>query len=66
MRRSSSSISMGMEPICEAQRGAGFVDQIDGLVGQEAVGDVAVREHGGGDDGGILDAHAVVDLESSP
>ena len=47
----------------QAQRRAGFVDQVDGLVGQEAVGDVAVRKHGGGDDGGILDAHAVVDLE---
>ena len=47
----------------QAQRGAGFVDQVDGLIGQEAVGDVAVREHGGGDDGGILDAHAVVDFE---
>ena len=45
------------------QRGAGFVDQVDGLIGQEAVGDVAMREHGGGHDGGILDAHAVVDLE---
>ena len=47
----------------QAQRGAGFVDQVDGLVGQETVGDVAVGEHGGGDDGGILDAHAVVDFE---
>ena len=35
----------------QAQGGAGFVDQVDGLIGQEAVGDVAVREHGGGDDG---------------
>ena len=47
----------------QAQRRAGFVDQVDGLIGQEAVGDVAVREHGGGDDGRVLDAHAVVDLE---
>ncbi len=47
----------------QTQRGAGFVDQVDGLIGQEAVGDVAVREHGGGEDGRILDAHAVVDLE---
>ena len=47
----------------QAQSGAGLVDQVDGLVGQEAVGDVAVGEHGGGDDGGILDAHAVVDFE---
>ena len=47
----------------EAQRGAGLVDQVDGLIGQEAVGDVAVREHGGGDDGRVLDAHAVMDFE---
>ncbi len=40
----------------QAQRGAGFVDQVDGLIGQEAVGDVALREHGGGEDCGILDA----------
>ena len=45
------------------ERGAGFVDQVDGLIGQEAVGDVAMREHGGGDDGRVLDADAVVDLE---
>ena len=44
------------------QRGGGFVDQVDGLVGQEAVGDVAVRERGRGDDGGVLDAHLVVRL----
>ncbi len=62
-RRSMLSISIGMLPIWILQRGAGFVDQIDGLVGQETVGDVAVREHGRGHDGGILDAHAVVDLE---
>ena len=37
-----------------------FVDQIDRLVGQEAVGDVAVREHRGRDERAILDAHAVV------
>ncbi len=43
-----------------AQRRGGFVHQVDGLVGQEAVGDVAMRERGRGDDRGILDAHAVV------
>src|ERR1017187_4338783 len=47
----------------EAQRGAGFVDQVERLVGQETVRDIAVGERGGGEDGGILDAHAVVDLE---
>ena len=39
---------------------AGFVHQVDGFVGQEAVGDVAVGEHGGAHQGGVLDAHAVV------
>ncbi len=42
------------------QRGSGFVDQIDSLVGQEAVGDVAMRERGRGDDGRVLDADVVV------
>ena len=39
-----------------------LVDEVDGLVGQEAVGDVAVGERGRGDERGVLDAHAVVDL----
>ena len=47
----------------QAQRRAGLIDQIDGLVGQEAVGNVAMRQHGGREDGRILDAHAVMDLE---
>ena len=42
------------------QAAGGFVHQVDGLVGQEAVGDVAVRELGGGDQGGVLDADALV------
>ncbi len=45
-----------------AHHGRGLVDQVDRLVRQEAVGDVAVRQHRGGDDGVVLDAHAVVDL----
>jgi hypothetical protein len=32
------------------------------LSGRKALGDVAVRERGGGDDGVVGDAHAVVDL----
>ena len=40
----------------------GLVDQVDRLVGQEAVGDVALRERGGGDDRRVLDAHAVMHL----
>ena len=38
----------------------GFVHQVDRLVGQEAVADVAVRELGGGNEGGVLDLHALV------
>ena len=39
-----------------------LVDEVDGLVGQEAVGDVAARERRRGDEGGVVDAHAVVHL----
>ena len=46
----------------DGERGRGFVDQVDGLVGQEAVGDVAMRERGRGDDGRVLDADLVVRL----
>ena len=46
----------------DAQPRGGLVDQVDRLVGQEAVGDVAVRQRGRGDDRRVLDAHAVVDL----
>ena len=38
----------------------GFVDQVDGLVGQETVGDVAVRQGRGGNDRRVGDAHAVM------
>ena len=44
------------------QFGGGLVHQVDGLVGQETVGDVTVRELHGGNDGIILDAHLVVVL----
>src|SRR5262249_49782586 len=37
-----------------------FVDQVDRLVRQLAVGQVAAREHRSGDERGILDADAVV------
>ena len=46
----------------DAQPRGGLVDQVDRLVGQEAVGDVALRERGRGDDRRVLDAHAVVHL----
>ena len=42
--------------------GAGFVHEIDGLIRQKPVGDVAVREHGGSDQGFVPDLHAVEDL----
>ena len=42
----------------------GLVDEVDGLVRQEAVGDVARRERRGRDQRGVLDADAVVDLVS--
>src|SRR5256712_2918442 len=45
-----------------AQARGGFIDQVDGLVREEAVADVAVRERRCGDDGAVLDAHAVVHL----
>ena len=45
-----------------AQPACRFVDEIDGLVGQESVGDVAVRERRRRDQRRIGDAHAVVEL----
>ena len=39
-----------------------FVDEVDRLVGQEPIGDVPVRQRRGGNEGRILDAHAVVKL----
>ena len=42
------------------QAAGGFVDQVDGFVGQEAVGDVALRELGRGDEGGIFDFYIVM------
>ena len=42
------------------QPAGGLVHQVDGLVGQEAVGDVAVRELGRGDERRVLDPHAFV------
>ena len=37
-----------------------LVDQVDRLVGQEAVGDVPVRERRGRDDRAVVDAHAMM------
>ncbi len=46
----------------DADARGGLVDQVDRLVGEEAVGDVAVAEHRGGDQRGVGDADAVVGL----
>src|ERR1043166_2174178 len=46
----------------DAQARGGLVYEVNRLVGQEAVCDVAVRERGRGDDGRVLDADAVVHL----
>ena len=45
-----------------AQSGGGLVDEVDGLIRQEAAGDVAIRQGGGGDQRGVLNADAVVHL----
>ncbi len=44
----------------DADARGGLVHEVDGLVGQEAIGDVAVRERGGRDQGGVLDDDAMV------
>ena len=46
----------------DAQTAGGLVHEVDGLVGQESVGDVAVGQLGGCHDGAVGDAHAMVDL----
>ena len=46
----------------DAQPAGGLVDQVDRLVRQEAVGDVALGERRRGDQRGVHDAHAVVHL----
>ena len=46
------------------QHRAGLVDQVDGLVGQESIGDVAVAQGDGGDQRSVLDVHAVEHLET--
>ena len=44
------------------QRRACFVDDVDGLVRQEAIADVSVRQNRGGHDRRVLDANSVVNL----
>ena len=56
-------VQLGGEGIdLRADEGAGFVHQVDGLVGQETVGDIPVGKGCGGDEGGILDLDAVEDF----
>ncbi len=45
-----------------AEFGGCLVHEVDGLIGQEALGDIALRELHGGNDGVVLDAHFVVIL----
>ena len=45
-----------------AQAACGLVNQVDGLVGQEAIGDVAIGEVGGSHKRAIGDVHAMEDL----
>ena len=47
-----------------ADHGTGLVDQVDGLVRQEPVGDIAVRENRGRDQCVVLDMNPVMHLEA--
>ena len=53
---------LGLGVDLDLDLGRGLVDQVDRLVGQEAVGDVAVAQLGRGDDRRVGDLHAVVHL----
>src|SRR6266516_1114523 len=45
-----------------AQTGGRLIDEVNGFVGQETVRDVTVGQHGGREDRGVLDLHAMVNL----
>ena len=45
-----------------ADHGAGLIDEVNGLIRQETVGDIAVGERGRRDQRVVVDAHAVEDL----
>ena len=53
---------LGLRIDLHPQPRGGLVDQVDRLVGQETVGDVEVRQGGGGDQRAVGNAHAVVQL----
>ncbi len=61
-RRFASSSWIGEESIWIRRLRSRLVDQVDRLVGQEAVGDVAVREHRRGDERRVADPDAVMRL----
>ena len=61
-RRSASSSATGERVDLHAQPGAGLVDEVDRLVGEETVGDVALRQDGRGRERSVADADAVVRL----
>src|SRR6185312_8201684 len=52
----------GERIVLDPQPAGGLVNQVDRLVGEEAVGDVPIAEHRSGDDCAVGDAHAVVHL----
>ena len=60
MRRSISSSASGLEFDLHPQARGALVHQIDGLVRQEAVGDVAIRQLRRRDEGGVRNPHLVV------
>jgi hypothetical protein len=62
IRRSTSSISCGIESISMRRPRGRLVEQVDRLVGEEPVADVAVRQRGGRHHGAVGDADAVVRL----
>jgi hypothetical protein len=66
IRRSTSSSSVGSESISIRSPARRLVDEVDRLVGQEAVRDVAVRQHGRGHERAVLDADAVIGPRSAP
>jgi hypothetical protein len=53
---------LGLGIDLDADAAGGLINEINGLVRQLAVGDVAVRQLGRGDDGAVGDVHAVVHL----
>ena len=59
-RRSRRSISSGLRVHLHADARRGLVDEVDRLVGQLPVADVAVRQRRGGDDRGIRDLDLVM------